>query len=161
MQCVVKSRSSIFRCFKPKLGVPEATGTDPSIGRHAIPVLHSQAVYPTAAVHTPMQVEGIPWTCSEEDVREFFKGCGKITAVRMPRWQDSGRPRGYAHVAFAGSSGARAAFGLDGQYLKGRYLTIQVMAIVSMPTVVFYCLWQLKVILENRYLDASIRIFRG
>ncbi|CAM9668441.1 unnamed protein product [Ascophyllum nodosum] len=78
-----------------------------------------------AGITDTVYVEGIPWTCSEEDVREFFKGCGKITAVRMPRWQDSGRPRGYAHVAFAGSSGARAAFGLDGQYLKGRYLTIQ------------------------------------
>lgn len=44
----------------------------------------------------------------------------------MPRWQDSGRPRGYAHVAFAGASGARAAFGRDGQYLNGRYLTVQV-----------------------------------
>lgn len=72
------------------------------------------------------QVEGIPWTCDESDVREFFKGCGKINAVRMPRWQDSGRPRGYAHVAFAGASGARAAFGRTGQYLKGRYLTVQV-----------------------------------
>ncbi|CAB1115770.1 unnamed protein product [Ectocarpus sp. CCAP 1310/34] len=70
-------------------------------------------------------VEGIPWTCDESDVREFFKGCGKITDVRMPRWQDSGRPRGYAHVAFAGSSGAQAAFGRDGQYLNGRYLTVQ------------------------------------
>lgn len=70
-------------------------------------------------------MEGIPWTCDESDVREFFKGCGKISGVRMPRWQDSGRPRGYAHVAFAGSKGARAAFGRDGQYLKGRYLTVQ------------------------------------
>eukprot|EP00903_Cladosiphon_okamuranus_P020342 g18662.t1 len=70
-------------------------------------------------------VEGIPWTCDESDVREFFKGCGKITDVRMPRWNDSGRPRGYAHVAFAGTGGARAAFGRDGRYLNGRYLTVQ------------------------------------
>ncbi|CAN0490837.1 unnamed protein product [Ectocarpus sp. 12 AP-2014] len=76
-------------------------------------------------------VEGIPWTCDESDVREFFKGCGKITDVRMPRWQDSGRPRGYAHVAFAGSSGARAAFGRDGQYLNGRYLTVQQITVES------------------------------
>lgn len=75
---------------------------------------------------TSRQVEGIPWTCDESDVRDFFKGCGKISGVRMPRWQDSGRPRGYAHVAFAGASGARAAFKRDGLFLKGRYLSVQV-----------------------------------
>ncbi|CAM9347847.1 unnamed protein product, partial [Choristocarpus tenellus] len=70
-------------------------------------------------------VEGIPWTCNEEDVKRFFKDCGTITSVRLPRWQDSGRARGYAHVVFESPAGAQAAFAKDGQYLNGRYLTVQ------------------------------------
>eukprot|EP00752_Nemacystus_decipiens_P002633 g2465.t1 len=77
------------------------------------------------AMSDTVYVEGIPWRCDESDIREFFKGCGKIVDVRMPRWNDSGRPRGYAHVSFASSSGARAAFGRDGQYLNDRYLSVR------------------------------------
>lgn len=72
-------------------------------------------------------MEGIPWSCDENDLRDFFKGCGKIKDIRMARWQDSGMSKGYAHVSFAGAAGVRAAFGRDGKYLKGRYLTVQVM----------------------------------
>ena len=43
----------------------------------------------------------------------------------MPRYQDSGRPRGYAHVDFKKEDGVVKAVALSGQYMKGRYLNVQ------------------------------------
>lgn len=72
-------------------------------------------------------VEGIAYQATEEDVTRFFqdKGCGKVLAVRMPRWQDSGRPRGYAHVDFKKPEGVGKALALDGVTMMGRYLTVK------------------------------------
>lgn len=45
--------------------------------------------------------------------------------VKMPRYQDSGRCRGYAHVSFANGKTAQKALSFTGQKLKGRYLDIK------------------------------------
>ena len=42
--------------------------------------------------------EGLAYECSEEEVRGFFEACGPVVSLRLPRYQDSGRLRGYAHV---------------------------------------------------------------
>jgi nucleolin len=74
-------------------------------------------------------VEGIPWGASDSDVLTFFEGCGSILDLRMPRWNDTGRARGYAHVEFDDSEGSAAAavesaLQLSGQDMGGRYLTV-------------------------------------
>ena len=43
----------------------------------------------------------------------------------MPRYQDSGRCIGYAHVAFDHLENQVKAIALSGQKLKGRYLDIK------------------------------------
>lgn len=43
----------------------------------------------------------------------------------MPRYQDSGRCRGYAHVSFTNAKTAHKALSFTGQKLKGRYLDIK------------------------------------
>ena len=45
----------------------------------------------------------------------YNQGCGKVTSVRMPRWQDSGRPRGYAHIDFKKALGVEKALALSGK----------------------------------------------
>ena len=92
-------------------------------------------------------VEGISYEASEGDVRAFFEQVGNVAEVRMPRYQDTGRIRGYAHVAFgegaisassssssppsskfvavpAAAAAAAAIAQLDGMRLMGRYLKI-------------------------------------
>ena len=54
-------------------------------------------------------VEGISYNAGEEDVDAFFRACGAILEIRLPRWHDSGKPRGYAHVEFAQQQSAAAA----------------------------------------------------
>lgn len=73
-------------------------------------------------------VEGIPFDCTEEQVKDFFvsNGCEDILQLRLPRWQDSGRLRGYGHVVFDSTeSKAKAIAELSGKNLGPRYLTIQ------------------------------------
>ena len=75
------------------------------------------------AAHT-VYVEGLPYSADEASIRAFFASAGDIAAVRAPRWQDSGRLRGYAHVDFASAAGAAAALALDGKELGGRWLRV-------------------------------------
>ncbi|KAG2788024.1 hypothetical protein PC129_g4327 [Phytophthora cactorum] len=70
-------------------------------------------------------VEGIPYKASEGDLVTHFSSCGTVREVRMPRYQDSGKPRGYAHVVFDDEAALKKALNLDGQYLFNRYLSIR------------------------------------
>jgi len=70
-------------------------------------------------------VEGIPYSADEGDVVSHFSSCGIVKEVRMPRYQDSGKPRGYAHVVFEDAKAIAKALKLDGKYLFGRYLTVR------------------------------------
>ncbi|KAG6623468.1 31 kda chloroplastic [Phytophthora cinnamomi] len=70
-------------------------------------------------------VEGIPYRANEGDLVTHFSSCGTVREVRMPRYQDSGKPRGYAHVVFDDEAALNKALKLDGQYLFNRYLSIR------------------------------------
>lgn len=60
-------------------------------------------------------VEGLPFDSSEDDVRTFFDSVGgRIKSVRLPRWHDSGRLRGYGHVEFESIAQAEKAIELNG-----------------------------------------------
>lgn len=69
-------------------------------------------------------VSGLPFECTDEEVRDFFKDCGTIKAVRLPKWHDSGKLRGYGHVEFASSAAALAALELSGQYIHDRFINV-------------------------------------
>ena len=61
-------------------------------------------------------IEGLPYSCLEEDILSFFKTCGKIQSVRLPKWHDSGRLRGYGHVQFSSVQSVKLALDLDGEF---------------------------------------------
>lgn len=95
----------------------------------SLPLRASSSISPTAAAPGTVYVEGISYQATEDDLIRFFqdKGCGKVKEVRMPRWQDSGRPRGYAHIEFkkGGEESVGKALALNGVSMMGRYLTVQ------------------------------------
>lgn len=73
-------------------------------------------------------VEGIPYTGTESDLRQFFRDKASLEVVecRLPTWQDSGRLRGYGHVVFETAEDQKAALQkCDKQYMGSRYLSIQ------------------------------------
>ena len=72
-------------------------------------------------------VEGISYDASEEDLEKHFGSTGSgIKDIRMPRWQDSGKPRGYAHIDFETVEDVRKALKLNRSELLGRYLKVDV-----------------------------------
>ena len=77
----------------------------------------------SAGKHT-VYLEGLPYTASEDDIKGFFDGCGEIVDVRAPRFHDSGRLRGYAHVDFATKACLSKALSKDGSYLGGRFINV-------------------------------------
>ena len=70
-------------------------------------------------------IEGLPFTATEKDITEFFKSVGKVLSIRLPKWHDSGKLRGYGHVEFPTSELATKALELDGTDMKNRYIKVQ------------------------------------
>ncbi len=72
-------------------------------------------------------MSGIPYECSEQEFREFFGAdlAKEIKEVKLPRYQDSGRCIGYAHVTMKSEAATAKALELTGQKLKGRFLDIK------------------------------------
>jgi nucleolin len=74
-------------------------------------------------------VEGIPYSCTVDQVRAFFATHGiaaeAIKECRLPVWPDTGRLRGYGHVVLASVQLYQKALLLSGKHLDKRYLTLQ------------------------------------
>ena len=51
-------------------------------------------------------IQGLPFSATEDDVRKLFEPCGKIDSIRLPKWHDSGRIKGYGHIEYQDSSSA-------------------------------------------------------
>lgn len=46
-------------------------------------------------------VSGVPWEWNEENIADTFsKWSDNILEIRAPKWQDSGRSKGYCHIDF-------------------------------------------------------------
>ena len=69
-------------------------------------------------------IQGLPFGATEDDVRSLFESAGSIESIRLPRWQDSGRLRGYGHVAFKRAESATRALEFDGEYIQDRYISV-------------------------------------
>lgn len=80
-----------------------------------------------ALVEGTVYVEGISYDADDSDLITFFEQVGKVSSVRMPRWHDSNKPRGYAHVVFEDFSHVNTAIKqLNNQRLMGRYLKVAI-----------------------------------
>lgn len=79
------------------------------------------------SVECTVFVDGVPYTWTEDKIKEFFQGCGSILEVKAPKWQDSGRLRGYAHVTFSDKGAKKKALAMNNTAVgkKGRFLKIE------------------------------------
>lgn len=69
-------------------------------------------------------IQGLPFSCEENDVRNFFVAIGTIESLRLPKWHDSGKLKGYGHVQFSSSEEAEKALELSGSYIKDRFISV-------------------------------------
>jgi nucleolin len=68
-------------------------------------------------------VGNISYKCTENDLKKFFKDCGKVLDVRLAKKPD-GKLKGFAHVDFENKEAMEKAVEKNGQEMQGRALKI-------------------------------------
>lgn len=70
-------------------------------------------------------VGNLPFSSSEDDLRELFETHGPVESVSIITDRDTGRPRGFAFVQMGTDDGAQNAIrALDGTQLGGRSIRV-------------------------------------
>ena len=70
-------------------------------------------------------VGNLPFSATEDDLRELFGPYGEVQDVRIMTDRDTGKPRGFAFVEMVQDEDAtRAIDGLNGKEFGGRALTV-------------------------------------
>jgi len=72
-----------------------------------------------------LYVGNLPFSATEDDLRELFERHGSVDSVKVITDRDTGRPRGFAFVEMSEPSAATDAIrALDGSSLGGRALKV-------------------------------------
>jgi len=70
-------------------------------------------------------VGNLPFTCTEDELRQAFEKFGKVSAVNLIQDRETGRPRGFAFVEMADTNAANQAIeALNLSNLSGRNITV-------------------------------------
>ncbi|WP_371807658.1 RNA recognition motif domain-containing protein, partial [Arhodomonas sp. KWT] len=69
-------------------------------------------------------VGNLPFSASEDEVRDLFAAYGDVNEVRLITDRETGRPRGFGFVRMAPSEADAAIEALNGTELGGRTLRI-------------------------------------
>ena len=71
-------------------------------------------------------MSGLPYETTEEQLKVFFGDSAKdIANIKLPKYQDTGRCLGYAHVLFNTQESFDAGLKLNREKLGTRYLDIK------------------------------------
>jgi len=69
-------------------------------------------------------VGNLPFSATEDQVRELFAAHGTVESVALPNDRETGRPRGFGFVEMSQADAARAIQAVNGQQLGGRALRV-------------------------------------
>jgi nucleolin len=70
-------------------------------------------------------VGNLPFSASEDSIRDLFSEQGSILGIRLPTDPESGRPKGFGYIQFGSIEEAKAAHGaLNGEELEGRSIRL-------------------------------------
>ncbi len=69
-------------------------------------------------------VGNLPWSASEDEIREFFSTYGEVQSVTIITDRDTGRSRGFGFVEMEGDSANQAIDGANGKELSGRPIRV-------------------------------------
>jgi RNA recognition motif-containing protein len=73
---------------------------------------------------TKIYVGNLPFSASENEVRELFSQHGTVESVSLITDRETGRPRGFGFVEMARADASRAIQNLNGRELGGRPLRV-------------------------------------
>jgi RNA recognition motif-containing protein len=69
-------------------------------------------------------VGNLPFTASEDEVRDMFAAYGEVESVRLMTDRETGRPRGFGFVKMGADDADAAIKALDGKPFGGRNLRV-------------------------------------
>ena len=73
---------------------------------------------------TKLYVGNLPFTATEESIRNLFAPHGAVEKISLINDRDTGRPRGFGFIEMSSSDASRAMQALNGKELDGRALKI-------------------------------------
>jgi RNA recognition motif-containing protein len=73
---------------------------------------------------TKIYVGNLPFTATEQELRDLFSQHGTVESVALPNDRETGRPRGFGFVEMSQADAARAIAACNGQSLGGRPLRV-------------------------------------
>lgn len=71
-----------------------------------------------------LYVGNLPWSSSEDDVREMFEAVGPVESVALITDRETGRSRGFAFVDMSDEDAKKAMSELNGNDIGGRQLRV-------------------------------------
>jgi RNA recognition motif-containing protein len=75
-------------------------------------------------VSTRIYVGNLPFSATEEDVRQVFEEHGAVETVDLISDRETGRPRGFGFVEMSDEDARNAISALDGKEMDGRPLRV-------------------------------------
>jgi len=73
---------------------------------------------------TKIYVGNLPYTATEDELRDLFASHGEVKSVSLVNDRETGRPRGFGFVEMASEDAASAIQALDGSQMGGRTLKV-------------------------------------
>ena len=96
-----------------------------------VPVLHMDAkrhvqnfFYRGFFVSKSIYVGNLPWSATEDQVRNLFSQYGTVNSVNLVSDRETGRARGFGFVEMPEDDAAAAIQALDGSSMDGRNLKV-------------------------------------
>lgn len=71
-----------------------------------------------------LYVGNLPWSATEEEVRNLFATHGSVSSVKLISDRETGRARGFGFVEMEDADAASAVEALDGMSFGGRTLRV-------------------------------------
>jgi len=69
-------------------------------------------------------IGGLPWSCTEEQLKKDFEECGGVENIRLPM-NDEGKPRGIAFMKMADAEAVKKALAFDQTDYGGRTISVR------------------------------------
>ena len=69
-------------------------------------------------------VGNLPYTVTEDEIKEFFNDCGTVDDIRIITDRETGRSKGFGFVSFEDENGFKTALEKNNQEMGGRQLRI-------------------------------------
>lgn len=73
---------------------------------------------------TSIYVGNLPFSATEDEVREQFEQFGTVHSVKLISDRETGRPRGFGFVEMDGEAAQSAITGMNGKDMGGRPLRV-------------------------------------